>query len=50
MPTRRQRHLLLRKPLDPVSDNINTSLVTGVELENSFLVCISEQGPRETED
>ena len=46
----RQRHLLLSKALDSVSNNVDSSLIAGIQFEHGFLVCVAEQRTRKTED
>ena len=50
MSTSRQSDLLLRKAFDSIPYNVYTSLVTSIELEYSFFVCISKHASSQTED
>jgi hypothetical protein len=50
MSSRRKRNLLLRKPLYPIPHNINTTLITRIQLQDSLLVCIAQHLSRKTQD
>ena len=50
MPSRRQRHFLLRERFDAVADDIDAAFVGGVEFEDGVLVGGAEELPREAVD
>lgn len=49
MPSGWERHFLLRKRLDLVSNHIDTSFVGSVEFEHTLFVCFAQQRTSKTE-